>query len=141
MLISTKNRDHILFSSYILSKKNQYLKQKSKTIRWGRYSEMTEKWGANVQVSMSASIFILISWKTVDLEHCYCEPVENLSHSRFQYSNSPEGNQRHEIEFILSHIFCLYGDCSKQVPSGNYLCLTLISCAIIDTHIHFFCPQ
>lgn len=71
------------------------------------------------RVFMSALIFILITWKADDLQYCCCESVENLSHSRVQYSNSPKGNQRYETEFILFHIFCLYGDCYKQIPSGK----------------------
>lgn len=98
-----------------------------------------------VRSVLSASVFILITWKADDLKQCYGGSVETLSHSRVQYSNLAKGNQESEIRLILSRIFCFYGECYQLIPSENSLLyLTLLSCAIIDTHIthiHDFCPQ
>lgn len=131
VLTGTNNRNPVLLSSCILTE-HKHLKQKSETIQQRRSGKRMEKWKGptgRFREYGSAPVFILITWKAP--EDCCCEAVEFLRHSRVQYSNLPKGNQRYETEFILWHIFCLYGDHYKQIPPGNSLCITLISCAIL----------
>ena len=122
-LIGTKNRCLVLFGSYTPStqlvlkaeKQDKYIG--GHMVRW-RTNGRSQRW--KFRVSISTSIFILFTWRADDLDYCSCEPVENLTHSRAQYSNSPKEIQEY-IKSYLSHIFCLYEDCYKTIASGYSL--------------------